>query len=227
MSEKAWLITGATRGLGLALARWAADAGYRIYGCGSKAETVAAARAVLGSAHSLEQVDVGDADAVERWLQGIFSGPGPYPDCIINNAAIITPNAPLWEVASEDFARLVNINICGSFHVMKSAIPHLRQHGGGVIVNLSSGWGRSVSPEVAPYCASKWAIEGLTQALAQELPDTIAAYALNPGVIDTDMLRSTFGAGAASSIKPDAWAKKAGPRIEKLSRQQGQVSVSV
>jgi NAD(P)-dependent dehydrogenase (short-subunit alcohol dehydrogenase family) len=62
-----------------------------------------------------------------------------------------------------------------------------------VIVNLSSGWGRSVSPEVAPYCATKWAIEGLTQAFAKELPEGLAAVALNPGVIDTDMLRLAFG----------------------------------
>ena len=83
--------------------------------------------------------------------------------------------------------------------------------GRGVIVNFSSGWGRGTSPEVAPYCATKWAIEGLTQALAQELPRGMAAVALNPGVIDTAMLRSCFGAGASACQKPAAWARKAVP----------------
>ena len=67
----------------------------------------------------------------------------------------------------------------------------------GVIVNFSSGWGRSTAPEVAPYCATKWAIEGLTQALAEELPAGMAAVPLNPGIINTEMLQSCFGAGAA------------------------------
>jgi NAD(P)-dependent dehydrogenase (short-subunit alcohol dehydrogenase family) len=86
----------------------------------------------------------------------------------------------------------------------------------GVIINFSSGWGRSVSPEVAPYCATKWAIEGLTQALAEELPSGMAVVALNPGIIDTDMLRSCFGAEAGDYPSPSQWAARAVPFILKL-----------
>jgi NAD(P)-dependent dehydrogenase (short-subunit alcohol dehydrogenase family) len=85
-----------------------------------------------------------------------------------------------------------------------------------VIVNFSSGWGRSTDAEVAPYCATKWAIEGLTQALAQELPEGMAAVPLNPGIIDTDMLRSCFGASASSYPNPAEWAKRAVPFLLKL-----------
>ena len=60
----------------------------------------------------------------------------------------------------------------------------------GVIVNFSSGWGRSTDAEVAPYCATKWAIEGMTQALSQELPPGMAAVPLNPGIINTDCCRA-------------------------------------
>lgn len=88
--------------------------------------------------------------------------------------------------------------------------------GSGVIVNLSSGWGRSTSPEVAPYCATKWAIEGLTRALSQELPKGLAAVALNPGIIDTDMLRSTFGTRASNFLGPGEWTKAAIPFLLKL-----------
>jgi NAD(P)-dependent dehydrogenase (short-subunit alcohol dehydrogenase family) len=97
----------------------------------------------------------------------------------------------------------------------------------GVIVNLSSGWGRSVSPEVAPYCASKWAIEGLTKALAEELPAGMAAVPLNPGVIDTEMLRSCWAAAAAGYPKPEAWAKIAAPFILALGPKDNGRSVSV
>ena len=78
-------------------------------------------------------------------------------------------------------------NIKGVASVIRYFTPAMIDRGTGVIVNFSSGWGRSTSPEVAPYCATKWAIEGLTGALSQELPAGLAAVALNPGVIDTDM----------------------------------------
>jgi NAD(P)-dependent dehydrogenase (short-subunit alcohol dehydrogenase family) len=86
----------------------------------------------------------------------------------------------------------------------------------GVIVNFSSGWGRSTDAEVAPYCATKWAIEGLTQALAQELPGGMAAIALNPGIINTEMLQSCFGASAASFPTAEEWAERAVPFLLQL-----------
>ena len=89
-----------------------------------------------------------------------------------------------------------------------------------VLVNFSSGWGRSTSPEVAPYCATKWAIEGLTAALAQELPHGLAAVALNPGIIDTEMLRSCFVEGAGGYPDPKAWAETAVPFLAGLGAGQ-------
>ena len=86
----------------------------------------------------------------------------------------------------------------------------------GVIVNFSSGWGRSTDAEVAPYCATKWAIEGLTQALAQELPSGLAAVALNPGIINTDMLQSCFGTSASSYPTAAQWARTAVPFLLQL-----------
>jgi NAD(P)-dependent dehydrogenase (short-subunit alcohol dehydrogenase family) len=97
----------------------------------------------------------------------------------------------------------------------------------GVVVNLSSGWGRGVSPGVAPYCASKWAIEGLTKALAQELPAGMAAVPLNPGVIDTDMLRLCWPEGASNHPKAEAWAKVAAPFILRLGATDNGASLSV
>jgi NAD(P)-dependent dehydrogenase (short-subunit alcohol dehydrogenase family) len=97
----------------------------------------------------------------------------------------------------------------------------------GVIVNLSSGWGRSTSPEVAPYCATKYAIEGLTLALAQELPAGMAAVPLNPGVIDTDMLRQAWADGASAYPKPDQWARRAAPFLLSLGAKDNGRSLTV
>ncbi len=90
------------------------------------------------------------------------------------------------------------------------------KHKRGVIVNFTSGWGRSTDAEVAPYCASKWALEGLTLAFAQELPSGMAAVSLNPGIIDTDMLQSCFGASASGYPSPAQWVKTAVPFLLNL-----------
>jgi NAD(P)-dependent dehydrogenase (short-subunit alcohol dehydrogenase family) len=97
----------------------------------------------------------------------------------------------------------------------------------GVIVNFSSGWGRSTSPKVAPYCATKWAIEGLTQALAQELPKGMAAVPLNPGIINTDMLQSCFGKSAHSYPSPADWSRTAVPFLLNLAAADNGESLSV
>jgi NAD(P)-dependent dehydrogenase (short-subunit alcohol dehydrogenase family) len=92
---------------------------------------------------------------------------------------------------------------------------------------LSSGWGRGVAPNVAPYCASKWAIEGLTRALAEELPLGMAAVPLNPGVIDTDMLRQCWADGAGDYPKAATWAETAGPFILSLGAKDNGQPLSV
>jgi NAD(P)-dependent dehydrogenase (short-subunit alcohol dehydrogenase family) len=97
----------------------------------------------------------------------------------------------------------------------------------GVIVNFSSGWGRSTAAEVAPYCATKWAIEGLTRALAQELPDGMAAIPLDPGIINTDMLQSCFGSSAGSYPNADEWSQTAVPFLLKLGPKHNGKPLSV
>jgi NAD(P)-dependent dehydrogenase (short-subunit alcohol dehydrogenase family) len=111
--------------------------------------------------------------------------------------------------------------------VIFSFLFSMIQRGTGVVVNFSSGWGRSTSPEVAPYCATKWGIEGLTAALAQELPAGLAAIALNPGIIDTRMLRSCFGEGASSYPTPEEWAKAAVPFLTSLGARHNGKALTV
>jgi NAD(P)-dependent dehydrogenase (short-subunit alcohol dehydrogenase family) len=167
-------------------------------------------------------VDVASDREVAAWATRLLSV-HPPPDLLLNNAALINPNAPLWKVSAAEFSRVIDVNLKGVASVIRHFAPAMIARGSGVIVNFSSGWGRSTDADVAPYCATKWAIEGLTQALAQELPSGMAAIPLNPGIIDTPMLRSCFGASAAGYPAPETWAKRAVPFLLGLGpRQNGQ-----
>lgn len=222
---KTIVITGVTRGLGRALAEWYIANGHTVVGCGRSSE-ILDLRFTHPAPNDFSVVDVTEENKVALWAEKTLAAHGT-PDLLINNAALMNQPAPLWKVPAAQFNRLIDVNIKGVAAVIRHFVPAMVEKGRGVIVNFSSGWGRSTSPEVAPYCASKYAIEGLTQALAQELPPDMAAVALNPGVIDTDMLRLCWSDGAASYPKADAWAKTAAPFILQLGAKDNGRPVSV
>lgn len=220
------VLTGATRGLGRALVPHFAAAGHTVVGCGRSATQVAELARQFPAPHAFAAVDVTDAAAVSHWAEEVLAKLGP-PDLLVNNAAVMNTPAPLWQVPADEFGRLIDVNVKGVANVIRAFVPKMVARKSGVIVNLSSGWGRSTSPEVAPYCASKYAIEGLTKALAQELPGGMAAVPLNPGVIDTDMLRQAWSDGASAYPKADAWAKRAAPFLLALGAKDNGQSLSV
>lgn len=221
-SSRRILLTGATKGLGRALLDRFAAAGHAVLGCGRSKELVAKLQTEYPAPHRFAALDVSCEAEVRDWAQQLLATGDP-PDLLINNAAVINPNAPLWEVSPADFDEIMRVNVNGVFYVLRHFVPAMVARGRGVIVNLSSGWGRSTSPEVAPYCATKYAIEGLTQALAQELPDGMAAVPLNPGIINTELLQSCFAEHAGRYPTPERWAEKAAPYILSLGpRDNGQ-----
>lgn len=211
------VITGCTKGLGRALTEWYIAHGHTVAGCGRSAE-VLDLRFTHPAPHDFSVVDVTDETKVSIWAAKLC-GPDVAPDLLICNAAMMNRPAPLWDVPAQEFSRLIDTNVKGVATVIRHFAPHMIARGTGTIVTLSSGWGRSTSAEVAPYCASKFAIEGLTQALAQELPEPLAAVPLNPGVIDTDMLRQCWSTEASAYPKPEMWAKVAAPFILQLGRK--------
>ena len=226
MTARTIVITGAGRGLGRALTERFVEAGHTVLGCSRQAPHVEALAKQFGKPHRFDAVDVTDDAAVGRWANALLSEYGP-PDLLLNNAAVVNENAVLWEVPEGQFSRVIDVNIKGVYHVLRHFVPAMVAKKRGVIVNFSSGWGRSTSPEVAPYCATKYAIEGLTLALAQELPSGMCAVPLNPGIIDTDMLRSCFGGHASEYPSPDKWSKTGAPFLLALGPKDNGKSVSV
>lgn len=207
------VITGNRRGLGAALTSELELLGHRVEGCSS-------------SPLSKAQVDVANLDAVNHWAQVLLERNGA-PDLLINNAGWFSPFKPLWEQDTEDFQHILDINLRGVFYTLKAFLPAMIARGSGVVINISSGWGRTASPNVAPYCATKWALEGLTRALAQELPSGLAAVTLDPGTINTDMVKGAIGAAAEHFPKAAEWAKVAAPFVLNISLTQNGSALSI
>ncbi|HEY9667025.1 MAG TPA: SDR family oxidoreductase [Coleofasciculaceae cyanobacterium] len=220
------VITGVSRGLGRALTDQFIELGHTVLGCARSAEAVENLNQKYGSPHNFTVVDVSNEVQVMNWANLILTD-YESPDLLINNAAIINNLAPLWEIPSEDFSRLIDINIKGVANVIRHFVPAMIEKGSGIIVNLSSGWGRSTSPEVSSYCASKWAIEGLTRSLAQELPEGMAAIPLSPGIIHTEMLEVCYGEDAANYTAIADWVEKAVPFLLHLSPSDNGMPLTV
>ena len=223
---KTIVITGATRGLGRAMTEEFIRLGHVVVGCGRSEKEVAQLGKQFPAPHDFTVVDVADDAQVAAWAKKVLAAHEP-PDLLLNNAALINRNAPLWKVPAQEFSNVIDVNLKGVANVIRHFVPAMVAHKRGVIVNFSSGWGRSTDAEVAPYCATKWAIEGLTQSLAQELPAGMTAVPLNPGVINTDMLRSTWGGSASNHPAPDQWAKSAVPFLLKIGAKDNGKQLTV
>lgn len=214
--DKLVCITGCTRGLGRAMVDEFIKLGWTVAGCGRTEKLINDLKSKLGAPHYFEVCDVSEEASVLGYCGQLLRRVG-VPDLLLNNAAIINPNQPLWEMSKQDIDSIVDVNIKGTIAMMRHLLPSMLKRGTGVVVNFSSGWGRSTAAEVAPYCATKWAVEGLSQAAAQEMQGKVAVVALNPGVIDTDMLRSTFGSGAGHYRAAQQWARTAVPFLVGLN----------
>jgi NAD(P)-dependent dehydrogenase (short-subunit alcohol dehydrogenase family) len=215
-SRKTILITGATRGLGRATTEKFIRLGHVVLGCGRSEKEIAQLQKQFPAPNDFAVVDVADDAQVADWAKRVLSSHEP-PDLLLNNAALMNHPAPLWKISAKEFSGVIDVNIKGVANVIRHFAPAMVRRGSGVIVNFSSGWGRSTDAEVAPYCATKWAIEGLTQSLAQELPPGIVAVRLNPGIINTEMLRTCWPSGASNYPSPEEWAKTSVPFLLKIN----------
>jgi NAD(P)-dependent dehydrogenase (short-subunit alcohol dehydrogenase family) len=220
------VITGVSRGLGQAMTEGFIELGHTVLGCARSEAAVEKFKQQFGSPHDFTALDVANEEQVKTWAMRLLSDYGS-PDLLINNAAMINELAPLWEIPSEDFSRLIDVNIKGVANVIRHFVPAMIEKGSGIIVNLSSGWGRSTSPQVSSYCASKWAIEGMTRSLAQELPNGMAAIPLSPGIIHTDMLEICYGEDAANYTSIKDWVEKAVPFLLQLSPSDNGMPLTV
>lgn len=181
---KVVLITGATRGIGFAVAEALARRGHVVYGAGrgrTDAAKTSARRIVL---------DVTDADAVRETLARILGEQGRL-DILINNAGIGQCGA-VEDTSLETARKVFETNYFALLGMVRAVLPVMRRQGGGVIANISSASGRIGIPFQAQYAASKFAVEGLTEALYHEVkPWGVRVLLIEPGDVGTTIWAGT------------------------------------
>src|SRR5437667_2444943 len=181
------VITGGSRGLGLLVARELAREGARLTLAARDEAELERARDEL-TAHGADVTtvvcDVADRDAAERLIRAAVARTGRI-DVLINNAGIIQVG-PLEHMRRHDFEEAMAVHFWGPLQTMMAAIPEMKRHGGGRIVNISSIGGKIGVPHLAPYCASKFALTGLSASLNAELAkDRIYVTTVCPGMMRT------------------------------------------
>lgn len=178
------VVTGANSGIGRATAVHLAANGFRVIGTVRSLSKITKADAMASEAGvRLEwvELDVADDDSVARGFDEIFRIAGRV-DVLVNNAGV-GGNAVVEECPPSLYLEVMNINLCGASRCAQAVLPSMRERRSGTIVNVSSVVGRFAALAQAPYVASKWALEAISEGLAQELaPWGIRVAIVEPGI---------------------------------------------
>ena len=189
--ERIALVTGGTRGIGEAIARRLQRDGKKVFVTGMSATGAAP--------HGCQYrpVDFGDDAATEAFSRTI---PDLGVDILVNNAGI-NAIAPFGEIATDDFDRIQRVNVRAPFMLCRAALPNMRRARWGRIVNVSSVFGVISKEKRGAYSASKFALDGMTAALAAEVAsDGILANCVSPGFIETDLTKRILGAEGMAEL---------------------------
>ncbi|OGL12683.1 MAG: 3-oxoacyl-ACP reductase [Candidatus Rokubacteria bacterium RIFCSPLOWO2_12_FULL_71_22] len=183
------LVTGAARGIGLAIGRRLADEGARVALVDVDGPGVEAAAASLGRGALALVADVTRTEDVERAVAAAHARLGRL-DIVVNNAGITGGSRLTWELTDEDWQRVIACDLTSVFLVCRAAVRIMLAQGGGRIVNIASIAGKEGNPTLVPYSTAKAGVIGLTKALAKEVATRgIFVNAVAPAVIGTDMVR--------------------------------------
>src|SRR5687767_12060397 len=187
LNDKAAIVTGGTKGIGFAIAEALLRNGASVLVCGRSRDDVQNAAEKLLPLGKVEAVscDVRNEEHVQMMLKHCTASFGGV-DILINNAGVGFFGKTVEETSSAEFRQTLETNLFGTFYACHHAIPYFRKRGGGYIINISSLAGQNPHPRMAAYNASKFALNGFTEALMQEVrQDNIKVSYICPGSVNT------------------------------------------
>jgi NAD(P)-dependent dehydrogenase (short-subunit alcohol dehydrogenase family) len=167
LTGKTAVVTGGSRGIGLAIARALITRDVNVMITGTKEKPLADAIRELGAMAMAQTADVRNYDEVERAFSAASSHFGGI-DIVVNNAGVGI-FTPVSSMSVEQWHDVIDTNLTGVFYCCRAALPHLRKRGGGWIINISSLAGKNAFPEAAAYCASKSGLNAFSESLMQEV----------------------------------------------------------
>jgi NAD(P)-dependent dehydrogenase (short-subunit alcohol dehydrogenase family) len=206
LTGKVAIVTGGSRGIGLAIARALAHQGVHVAVTGRSAAHLSAARSKIeaagpGKVETL-QADVRKHDEVTGAVDAIVSRFGGL-DILINNAGVGI-FADVATMTPEQWSEVLDTNLTGAYHACHAALPHMKKRGGGYIVNISSLAGTNAFPQAAAYCASKAGLNAFSEALMQEVRyDNIRVSYVMPGSVATGFSGGDEQKGADWKASPE------------------------
>lgn len=200
------LITGTSKGIGFEAALAFGRAGHEVHATmrnPSQAPELAAAAAREKLPITISTVDVDSDQSVSHAIAAIQRDHGPI-DVLVNNAGVEKAGS-VEELSLADFRAVMETNYFGAIRCIQALAPHMRQRRSGCIINVTSVAGRIASAPLAPYTASKWALEALSEALAGEMKTfNVRVVIVEPGIIDTAMARRVGDPAADSPYRQRA-----------------------
>ena len=206
LQNKSVIVTGSGRGIGEYIAKRLGREGANIVVTGRTTKDIEKVSEEInndGGRSIFIKGDVTREEDVKKVIHGTIKEFGKV-DLVVNNAGIGLKKY-IWETNIEEFEELIDVNVKGVFLYMKHIIPEMKINGG-LIINISSGAGKEGIPMLGAYCASKFAVIGLTESAAAEV-NNVKIVALCPGSVDTGMFKRLFP-GEKADLKPDEVAQK-------------------
>ena len=210
LSGRTALITGASRGIGLAIAEAYARNGANLILSATKESSLEGAKNYL-SKYDVEisyfAVDLADMDDVDRLFSFCIERE-PFLDTLINNAGIHI-GKPFTEYEMDEFDRLMRINVYSVFRLTQLAIDHMQTIGRGKVINIASTAGLKESPNQVPYNTSKHAVVGMTKCVALEnARNGITVNAICPGIVETDLIKNVENKMESAGMSREEFQKK-------------------